>query len=165
MPPTAPSAAPPSSPSVNLRGRFAARAVDYVLVFLFALGAVCCAAAVASFVPESNRATDIIAGTVVAFLFLWWGLLLFLYDWVFLRCWGATFGKMLVGIKVVDARGHGPLSNRKAAGRTAFFGLPQTIPLLGNLAALLESLAARTDPRGQALHDQSAGTLVVRARK
>jgi uncharacterized RDD family membrane protein YckC len=168
VPPAVPSPSPPTSARyspADFGRRLAARSVDYALVFLFGLGAVFFTALVASFLPPTGTATNILAGVVAVLLFFGWGLLLFLYDWVFLRYWGATFGKMLMGLKVVDARDGGPLSHRKAAGRAAFFGLPQTIPLLGNIVTFLESLAAQGDPRGQALHDRSAGTLVVHVRK
>ncbi len=167
-PPTAPSVSPPRTTGaepVGLQLRFAARAIDYVLVSLFALVCVLCAVVATAFVPDPDRAGDLLADAVAALLFFGWGPLLFLYDWLYLRCWGATFGKMLVGIKVVGAHDGAPLSHGQAAGRAAFFGLPQTMPLLGNLVVLLESMAAQTDPRRRALHDRSAGTVVVRVQK
>ncbi|MEU0487722.1 RDD family protein [Nocardiopsis sp. NPDC006139] len=163
--PSVPRSVSTGHPPAGLRLRFTARIIDYLLVFLFALGLVFFAAVAASFVPEPERVMEILSSAVATLFFFGWGLLLFLYDWLYLRYRGATFGKMLVGIKVVDVRDGGPLSHGQAAGRAAFFGLPQTIPLLGNLAVLLESLAAQADPRRRALHDRGARTLVVHVQK
>ncbi|OOC54285.1 MULTISPECIES: caspase, EACC1-associated type [Nocardiopsis] len=161
---------PPQSPPsghrpASLRGRMAARVIDYALVFLFALGAVFVAVLVASLFAASDGFMQLLANIVAALFLFGWGVLLFLYDWLFLRYRGATFGKMLLGLSVVNAGGGGPLSHRRAAARAAFFGLPQTIPVLGHLAVFLESLVARTDPWSRTLHDRNAGTLVIRTRE
>ncbi|WP_051049666.1 caspase, EACC1-associated type [Nocardiopsis ganjiahuensis] len=160
-------ALPRSPDALSLAGvwaRSAARVIDYGLVFLFALGAVFVMLVVVSVLGVSASVVDTFAEVVLVLFFLGWGVLLFLYDWLFLRYRGATFGKMLLGLRVVSARDGGPLSHGQAAGRAALFGLPQTIPLLGHLLILFECLPARTDPWKRAGHDRRARTLVLRTR-
>ncbi|MGW5876085.1 caspase, EACC1-associated type [Nocardiopsis terrae] len=155
---------PAAVPLARLRARLAARAIDYGLVFLFALGSVFVTVVVMSAFTVSESSMDTLANIVLSLFFFGWGVLLFLYDWLFLRYRGATFGKMMVGIRVVNARNAGPLSHGQAAGRAALFGLPQTVPLLGNLLVLLWSLAAQGDPWGRTVHDRGARTLVFQTR-
>ncbi|MFD3683890.1 RDD family protein [Nocardiopsis sp. NPDC058631] len=142
--------------------RLAARFIDYTLVLLFAVVAVFAVVLVAAVLAAPDSSMDTLADILLVLFFLGWGVLLFFYDWIFLRHLGATFGKMLLRIRVVNAADGGELSHRQAAGRAAVFGLPQTIPLLGQLVVFFESLAAQTDSREQALHDRWAGTVVVR---
>ena len=69
---------------------------------------------------------------------------------------GGTPGKLLLGIRVVDARTRGPLS----AGRALARGFACVLNLL---SLGLGYLWLVLDPRHQALHDKLAGTLVVYA--
>ncbi|GHC87087.1 hypothetical protein GCM10007079_30870 [Nocardiopsis terrae] len=164
-PPPGASLRPPAAdPLARLRARLAARIIDYVLVFLFALGSVFTTVVVVSAFTVSESFTDTLFDAIAVLFFFGWGVLLFLYDWLFLRYRGATFGKMMVGIRVVNARNAGPLTHGQAAGRAALFGLPQTVPLLGNLLVLLWSLAAQGDPWGRTVHDRGARTLVLQRR-
>ena len=66
---------------------------------------------------------------------------------------GATLGKMILGIQVVDAQGYTP-----TFGRAALRAIPKCLPVLwpGYLAAVFTQ-------RRQAFHDLIARTLVVRA--
>ena len=66
---------------------------------------------------------------------------------------GATIGKMILGIRVVDAEGYTP-----TFGRAALRAIPKCLPILwpGYLAAVFTQ-------RRQAFHDLIARTLVVRA--
>ncbi len=66
---------------------------------------------------------------------------------------GATLGKMILGIRVVDAEGYTP-----TFGRAALRAIPKCLPVLwaGYLAALFTK-------RRQAFHDLIAKTLVVRS--
>lgn len=76
---------------------------------------------------------------------------------VIIACWarlGATPGKFLLGLKVVDARSGGPLTWRQAALRAGGYVL-SALPLY---AGFLWALA---DREGRALHDRLAGTRVV----
>ncbi len=65
----------------------------------------------------------------------------------------ATIGKMILGIRVVDAEGYTP-----TFGRAALRAIPKCLPILwpGYLAAVFTR-------RRQAFHDLIARTLVVRA--
>ncbi|GAB2503599.1 caspase, EACC1-associated type [Nocardiopsis aegyptia] len=169
VPPPAPAGSSPSPParhsSASLKRRLAARTIDYVLAFLFAFGAVTVVGTVWTLVDDSDSSMNIMANIVATLFFLGWGVLLFLYDWLFLGHGGATLGKMLVSVRVVDARTGGRPSQRQAVRRAALFGLPQTIPVLGNLLVLIESLMAHTDPWTRAPHDRRVGTLVVRVHR
>ncbi|MES0836700.1 caspase, EACC1-associated type [Nocardiopsis tropica] len=157
------SQAPPTARSpAGFGERLAARIIDYVVVLFFAVVAVFAVLVVASILSAPTSSMDTLADIVLGLFFLGWGVLLFFYDWIFLRHLGATFGKMLLRLRVVDAADGGRLSWGQAAGRAAVFGLPQTIPFLGQLVVFFESLAAQGNPRGQALHDSWAGTVVVR---
>ncbi|MGW8526178.1 caspase, EACC1-associated type [Nocardiopsis sp. NPDC055824] len=153
---------PTALPFAGFGARLAARTIDYVLVLFFAVVAVFAVALVAAVLAAPDSSMDALGNILAVLFFLGWGVLLFFYDWIFLRHLGATFGKMLLRIRVVSAADGGGLSRRQAAGRAAVFGLPQTVPLLGQLVVFFESLAAQADSRGQALHDRWAGTVVVR---
>ncbi len=79
-----------------------------------------------------------------------------LYCTIFLRWWGATPGKMILHIKVVDAAGRAVLKTRQAFFRS-FFSIISAIPLcLGYLWASWEK-----DTR--TWHDIIAGTRVLKS--
>lgn len=69
---------------------------------------------------------------------------------------GGTPGKLLLGIRVVDARTRGPVSFGQALWRGLACALTLLSLGLGYLWLLL-------DPKRQTLHDKLAGTLVVHA--
>ncbi|MEV6820221.1 RDD family protein [Nocardiopsis dassonvillei] len=141
--------------------RLAARAIDYVLVVIAAVAFFILMAFVTVILTGSDQTTDA-EGTLWALLFVFgWGLLLFFYDWLYLVTWGRTLGKMMVGIKVVDAADGGGLGQGQAMGRSAFFGFPQSLPVVGHIFTLAESMAALGEER-RALHDRVAGTVVIR---
>ncbi len=141
--------------------RLAARVIDYVLVVIAAFVFFVLMAVVTVILTGSEQTTDA-EGTLWALLFVFgWGLLLFFYDWLYLVTWGRTLGKMMVGIKVVSAADGGRLGQGQAMGRSAFFGLPQSLPVVGHVFTLAESMAALGDER-RALHDRVAGTVVIR---
>lgn len=142
--------------------RLAARAIDYVLVVIAAFAFFLLMVLVTVLLTGSTRTTDA-EGALWALLFLFgWGLLLFFYDWLYLVTWGRTLGKMMVGIKVVSAADGGRLSQGQAMGRSAFFGFPQSLPIVGHLFTLAESMAALGDQERRSLHDRVARTVVVR---
>jgi uncharacterized RDD family membrane protein YckC len=91
-----------------------------------------------------------------------------LYHVGFLKAFGATPGKMLLGIEVRLVRGPGVLPWRTVLLRWLFrFGpaLLTLVPLLGlvySLYWLLNGLWPLWDPRRQAIHDHVAGTQVCR---
>ncbi len=141
--------------------RLAARAIDYVLVVIAAVAFFILMAFVTVILTGSDQTTDA-EGTLWALLFVFgWGLLLFFYDWLYLVTWGRTLGKMMVGIKVVDAADGGGLGQGQAMGRSAFFGFPQSLPVVGHIFTLAESMAALGGEK-RALHDRVAGTVVIR---
>ncbi|GAA2160199.1 hypothetical protein GCM10009727_73070 [Actinomadura napierensis] len=87
--------------------------------------------------------------------------------------WGQTFGKRLLGIRLMNADGSTTASRRQIVRRAVFVGLVQVaqfmladlVPfgsLLG-LLLLLDSAWILWDQRCQAIHDKVAGTVVVRA--
>jgi uncharacterized RDD family membrane protein YckC len=84
----------------------------------------------------------------VAYL-VWW----FFYLWASLAVAGRTFGKLVVGLRVVDADGH-PLSVRRALLRTIAFPLSFLLFFLGFVLALFQK-------QRRALHDLLAGTCEV----
>jgi uncharacterized RDD family membrane protein YckC len=154
---------PASVPETATFGRrLAARAIDYVLVVIAAVAFFVLMVLVTVILTGSDRTTDAEGNLWALLFFFGWGLLLFFYDWLYLVTWGRTLGKMMVGIKVVSAADGGRLSQGQAMGRSAFFGLPQSLPVLGHIFTLAESMAVLGDQRSRALHDRAAGTVVVR---
>lgn len=154
---------PANAPLASFGLRLFARVIDYFLAvvaaFVFFVGMMI----VVTLLSGNSELSDAGAG-VWAMLFIFgWGTLIFFYDWLYLAAWGRTLGKMLVGIKVVASADGGKLTQSQALGRSAMFGLPQTLPIVGNLFALGESLAMLHESR-QALHDRGAETKVVRTR-
>ncbi|MBR8744986.1 RDD family protein [Nocardiopsis sp. MG754419] len=143
--------------------RLAARLIDYVLAFIAASAFFFVMIVVVLMLTGDTETTDA-EGELWAFLFFFgWGLLLFFYDWLYLVTWGRTLGKMMVGIKVVSADG-GKLGQGQAIGRSAVFCLPQSLPCVGHLVSLGESMAMIGDRDERALHDRVAGTMVIRTR-
>jgi uncharacterized RDD family membrane protein YckC len=70
----------------------------------------------------------------------------------------ATPGKMLLSIKIIDAKTHGPLSWGQCIGR--YFAY-----ILSGVCLLLGYLWVGWEPRKRGWHDMLAGTLVVRVYK
>jgi uncharacterized RDD family membrane protein YckC len=81
-----------------------------------------------------------------------------LYNWVMLAIWGATIGKLAVGIAVRRGDDAAPIGWMRALGRVASVFLLSivTIPIL------LSYLWPLWDSRNQTLHDKMANTIVVR---
>lgn len=70
---------------------------------------------------------------------------------------GATPGKRIMRIRVIDAEGEGPIGYRRAAIRAA-------VLFAGGIAFYVGWLTALSDPRRQTWHDKVARSLVVRTR-
>jgi uncharacterized RDD family membrane protein YckC len=70
---------------------------------------------------------------------------------------GATPGKRLLGIRVVDAAGSGPIGHRRAA-------LRRLVYVLGGLLLYLGWLWLLVDRHRQTWHDKAAHTVVLRTR-
>jgi len=85
----------------------------------------------------------------VAFNLLW--LVIVILFW---RLLSATPGKLLLGIRIVDTRGHERLSVLKCIGRYLAY-------LVAFLPLCLGFLWVAFDKRKQGWHDKLAGTLVV----
>lgn len=168
-PPPAQQPPPPTPPMPPVRYaefgiRLVARTIDAVLAIIAAFVFFMVLVLFTVIVTGGNSSTEA-EGALWGSLFLFgWGLLLFFYDWLYLITWGRTLGKMMVGIKVVDATDHGKLSQGQAIGRSMLFCLPQSLPCLGHLFSLGESMAMFGDERGRTLHDRVAGTIVIRTR-
>lgn len=108
-------------------------------------------------------------GYLAAFLGI--QLLLFLaYHVVCLVRWGATPGKLLVGISVRRLDRPGPLDTDTAIRRTGFqavaqaFGNVPYLSLLGTVVLVMDLVWPLADVRRQALHDKIAKTIVVKGR-
>jgi uncharacterized RDD family membrane protein YckC len=154
----------PQQPLAGFGLRLVARVIDYVLAFVTASAFFFVMIVLVVVLTGSDEFTDA-ESQLWAFLFVFgWGVLLFFYDWLYLIAWGRTIGKMMVGIKVVDAANGGRLSQGQVIGRSALFCLPQSVPCLGHLFSAIESMVVLGDERQRALHDRAAGTLVVRTR-
>ena len=69
---------------------------------------------------------------------------------------GATAGKRIVGLRVVDAQTGGPIGFGRAAVRRVVY-------VLGGLILYFGWLWMFTNSRRQTWHDKAAGSLVVRA--
>lgn len=153
---------PPGVELATFGRRLAARLIDYILVVVAAVAFFVIMAVVTVALTGNTESTDAEGALWALLFFFGWGLLLFFYDWLYLATWGRTLGKMMLGVKVVGASDGGRLSQGQAMGRSAFFGFPQSLPILGHIFTLAESMAALGDGRGRALHDRVAGTVVIR---
>ncbi|MGQ4268455.1 RDD family protein [Nocardiopsis changdeensis] len=157
--PHGPEPVPAGPERASFGRRLAARFIDYILAAIAATAFFILMAVVMVALTGATESSDA-EGTVWALLFFFgWGVLLFFYDWLFLVTWGATLGKMMLGIKVTRADG-GRLTQGQAVGRSAFFCLPQSLPCLGHVLSLMESMAALGEDR-LALHDRVSKTVVV----
>lgn len=162
--PNGPAAQGPQQPLAGFGIRLVARLIDYVLA-LVAAGAFFVVMIILAVSLTGNSETTDAEGALWGMLFLFgWGVLLFFYDWLYLIAWGRTIGKMMVGIKVVNAADGGKLGQGQVIGRSAFFCLPQSLPVVGHLFSTVESMVMLGDDRERALHDRVAGTLVIRTR-
>jgi uncharacterized RDD family membrane protein YckC len=91
------------------------------------------------------------------------------YFWVQHAAWGATVGKRVVGVRVVQADGQTRITMRAAGIRAAAVLVgPALVWLLsgavGGVLWAADNGMALLDPRAQCLHDKLAGTIVVRKR-
>lgn len=154
----------PKQPLAGFGARLVARLIDYVLAAIAATAFFVVMVIVVTLLTGNSEFTDA-EGELWAFLLLFgWGVLLFFYDWLYLITWGRTIGKMMAGVKVVNAADGGRLRQGQVIGRSALFCLPQSIPCLGHLFSAVESMTMLGDDRERALHDRVAGTVVIRTR-
>jgi uncharacterized RDD family membrane protein YckC len=85
--------------------------------------------------------------------------------------WGATVGKRVLGLRIVDAANRSPISIKTSGLRAAaflvgpaIFLLVPTVDLLGGLLWVADCFAPLLDARMQTLHDRAAGTVVIKKR-
>jgi uncharacterized RDD family membrane protein YckC len=94
------------------------------------------------------------------------------YYWIAHAAWGMTLGKRAVGLRVVTAAEHAPISIRAAGiravtfllGPAVFLVIAAPLNVVGGALWLADALVAVTDPQTRALHDRLAGTVVIRKR-
>ncbi|GAA1467471.1 RDD family protein [Nocardiopsis exhalans] len=167
VPPHGPVGPMAQGPEPRLAGfgrRLTARLIDYVLAFITATAFFVIMIIVVTVLTGNSEFTDAEGDLWAFLLFFGWGLLLFFYDWLYLVTWGRTIGKMMLGIKVVNAEDGGRLGQGQVIGRSAVFCLPQSVPGLGHLFSAVESMTMLGDDRERTLHDRVAGTVVIRTR-
>jgi uncharacterized RDD family membrane protein YckC len=90
------------------------------------------------------------AGILGLWIALWW--CYFAVGWGLL---GATIGKWILGLRIVDHRGRSPIGLSRAFLRLAAYSVSSVTLGMGHLLILLR-------PDRRALHDVLAGTWVVR---
>ena len=139
---------PPKRVHSLLMLRFGAYLADTVLVAVFVL------AGNAMLPTDLHQQRPEVGG------FLALGLII-LWFWVPEALWGATLGKRLAKIRVVDRAGHPP-GFLRAAARTLLRVIEVNPLLAGGLPAYL---VFRFTKHGQRLGDLLAGTFVVRSRQ
>ncbi len=95
------------------------------------------------------------------------------YYWVQHAAWGATIGKRVLGLQVVQAGDRSSLGVWQAGLRTVAFlagpavflaPLASLIEIAGGLLWVADSGLSLLDPQAQCLHDKLAGTIVIRQR-
>ncbi|CAM5259109.1 hypothetical protein GCM10010329_05250 [Streptomyces spiroverticillatus] len=111
-------------------------------------------------VNEAGAAAGgIIAGFFAALALL--ALLALLYEWLMVSIWGATLGKMVLGVKVVKE------NTGQAPGLGAGF-IRYIIPMVGSLFCGLGTLLVYLSPffdnsgKLQGWHDRAGGTIVIK---
>jgi uncharacterized RDD family membrane protein YckC len=108
------------------------------------------------------------AGTLAGPVLVAFAVAYFCYELPQLVLWGQTLGKRFTRIRVVDAGGPGRVPITRLLLRTGVYAGPlalRPIPVLGLLAAafwLVNGGWVFRDPARRALHDQLAGTTVIR---
>jgi uncharacterized RDD family membrane protein YckC len=127
--------------------------------------------------PAAQAAlSHVVSDPAIQHVALYWSFALFgvalAYYWVQHAIWGATLGKRVVGVRVVNADDQGQISVRAAGIRTVtFLAGPAMLWLLasplnvaGGVLWAADAGVALVDPRAQCLHDKAAGTIVIRQR-
>jgi uncharacterized RDD family membrane protein YckC len=106
-----------------------------------------------SLVPDPARPFAVFLSIATLLNFAWG----FAYYVFFLASYGATLGKMAVGVKIVTAEG-GPISYGRAIGRYFCTGFLEPFTLgIGYLIALF-------DDQNRTLHDRICGTRAIATR-
>ncbi|HEY1371527.1 MAG TPA: RDD family protein [Candidatus Binatia bacterium] len=142
----------PGAPVAGFCQRVAARIVDVLVLYALWLAAVFCSGVFfgAIYGPTSSH-PDLSIVLFLASVIAWLAYFSYMHG-----AYGQTLGKMLLGIKVVEANG-GRISYARALGRSF-------AEIFSVLTLWLGYLAAAFTKRKYALHDWMTGTVVVRAR-
>lgn len=106
--------------------------------------------------------TDTNNDNLVALTALWLGVNLF-YNTAMIAMRGATVGKRLMKIKVVNRVDGSPVSWSYSAVRALIPAVAGLIPVIGFALNIAVYVRAFFHPYRQGLHDAAAGTIVVRA--
>lgn len=94
------------------------------------------------------------------------------YYWFQHAAFGATIGKRILGVRVVQAGDHARISVQAAGIRTVaflvgpavFLMLASPINVAGGVLWIADTGLTLLDPRSQCLHDKVAGTIVMKKR-
>lgn len=84
------------------------------------------------------------------------------YNTAAVAIWGATIGKRMVGLRVVNRVDGGPVSWTYSSVRALVPTVVQLVPVIGPGLSIVVYLRAVFHPLRQGLHDAAAGTIVVR---
>ncbi|MGW7416476.1 RDD family protein [Streptomyces sp. NPDC054863] len=107
----------------------------------------------------ANASVGILAGFFAALALF--ALIALLYEWLMVSIWGATLGKMVLGVKVIKE------NTGQAPGLGAGF-IRYIIPMVGSLFCGLGTLLVYLSPffdnsgKLQGWHDRAGGTIVIK---
>ena len=105
--------------------------------------------------------TDADNGTLLLVTVLWLGVSL-VYNTSLIAIYGATIGKRIMKLAVVNREDGSPVSWTYASVRALIPTVAGLIPVIGLAANLAVYVRAAFHPLRQGLHDAAAGTIVVR---
>ena len=84
------------------------------------------------------------------------------YNTLCITMWGATIGKRLLGLRVVNQADGGLVALNSAAMRALIPAAAGLIPVIGMAAPIVIYMRAFFHPLRKGWHDQAAGTIVVK---
>jgi len=109
----------------------------------------------------SGDLTEADSGQLLLVTVLWLGVSLF-YNTAMIAIYGATIGKRVMKLMVVNRADGSAVTWTYAAVRALIPTVAGLIPVIGLAANLVVYLRAVFHPLRQGLHDAAAGTIVVR---
>ncbi len=109
----------------------------------------------------SGDLTEADSGQLLLVTVLWLGVSLF-YNTAMIAIYGATIGKRVMKLMVVNREDGSAVTWTYAAVRALIPTVAGLIPVIGLAANLVVYLRAVFHPLRQGLHDAAAGTIVVR---
>ena len=135
------------------KARISKRALAFLIdsIFLVVLALVINHELFTSLTPMSSDEEFLFVQTEILKIYL---PMAFLYQWLFVSLYGATLGKMVMKIRVIDLQTGDTPSVIVALNRSAVRIVSELVMNLGFLWAML-------DPNRQGWHDKSAHTLVI----